>query len=274
MGVGQTRARRRAVAPTPPPSPTTRAPGRHRPAPGADRGQRRLGGRCAPDLHPGGRARRRCTTRSALWRWRSPRRSPRATASTAARTLAADAIDVDVSPQDPRPHPLPQTAPGQHPARHRRRPRRGHWTALHDAFDDRARARLTRAATSTCWGTSATPPSTWATTTAHRRFYALMLSTARENGRRHVRAVRPATPVRSASTSPVSGRRCGTPREEAVALGRSVGQPAADRRPAGVADTARRTKGRPDYDARLAELDEQVARTPAGGHPGPARCTT
>ncbi len=140
------------------------APARgHRPAPRPHRGECRLRGRRAPDLHPGRWAGRGARTRARARdgggrRGRAqPRHRQRSTAPCRrhrCRRLAA---------RHPT-HPMPQAPPGQHPARHRRRPRLRIRRAPRRARRQPS-GRPTRSPTSTCSGTSRTLPCTWATTT-------------------------------------------------------------------------------------------------------------
>ena len=188
-------------------------------------------------------SRSRRTTRSGRWRWPWRPRSPAATASTAAhgslptpststsRRRTRHAPDASSSSWSAPGTTSPGTAPR-------------HSSAAAHAAQRPPSGRPTRSPTSTCSGTSANAALHLGDDDAHRRFYALMLSTARENG--DGMAVLYA--LQRVPFSQYVGGQWAALRnssEEAVALGLSVGQRRGDGRPAGVADTARRTRGSP-----------------------------
>ena len=99
---------------------------------------------------------------------------------------------------------------------------------------------------------------------SHRHFYALMLSTARENG--DGMAVLYA--LQRVSFSHYVGGHWAALRnssEEAVTLGLSVGQPAATAAPRAWLTLLAALEGRPDHDARLADLEDLVTAHPPVG---------
>ena len=177
-------------------------------------------------------------------------------------TLPADAIDVDVSARDPaRTRCLKQLLvstrhgiAGDHGAA---------LTALHHAFDTALSARDARGDLDLL-GNLGNAALHLGDDDGQRRFYALMLSTARENGDGMTvlyALQRQSFGQYAAGQWTALRDSC----EDAVALGRSVGQ-----RPLTVAPQAWLTllsalEGRPDHDARLAELDEQVRVHPPVG---------
>ena len=99
---------------------------------------------------------------------------------------------------------------------------------------------------------------------AHRHFYALMLSTARENG--DGMAVLYAL-QRVPFSQYVGGQWTAlrNSAEEAVTLGLSVGQVAATAAPRAWLTLLAALEGRPDYDERLTSLDDLVAAHPPVG---------
>ena len=82
-----------------------------------------------------------------------------------------------------------------------------------------ARASGTRWTTSTCWGTSATPPCSSATTTPQQHFYSYALSRAREAGRRDGGRLLRCSGCASATSSPATASAVRSSAEEALALG-------------------------------------------------------
>jgi DNA-binding CsgD family transcriptional regulator len=99
---------------------------------------------------------------------------------------------------------------------------------------------------------------------AHRRFYTLMLSTARENG--DGMAVLYAL-QRVPFSQYVGGQWTALTNsaEEAVTLGLSVGQPAATAAPRAWLTLLAALEGRPDYDERLTSLEALVVAHPPVG---------
>ena len=198
--------------------------------------------------------------------------------------LPADTIDVDVSPHD-----TPRTRCLKHLL----------VSTRHDIAGDRAvgirRAAYTRQATALgaadtladldLLGNLANAALHLGDDDAHRHFYALMLSTARENG--DGMAVLYA--LQRVPFSQYVGGQWAALRnssEEAVTLGLSVGQVAATAASRAWLTLLAALEGRPDYDERLTSLEALVAvHPPVGilaqpvarpdpvgqGHPGIAR---
>ena len=181
--------------------------------------------------------------------------------------LPADTINVDVSPQD-----TPRTRCLKHLL----------VSTRHDIAGDRASALSElRTAQQTALGAADTLADLdllgnlanaalhLGDDDAHRRFYALMLSTARENGDgMAVLYALQRVPFSQyvggqwAALTELRGGGRHTRSQRRAARG--------DGRPAGVADTARRTRGSPRLRRTPHLPGGPGGRTPARGHPGPA----